>query len=69
MMHLMPNRVAQIPLIVDMASQCRREVIQTNCMVALVSITCTNGQEVGPTSMNENNRSVHVGVDSNNGDA
>lgn len=69
MTHLMLNRMAQIGLIVDMASQCRREVIQTNCMVALVSITCISGQEVGPTSMNENSRSMHIGVDSNSGDA
>lgn len=30
-----------------MASQCRKEVIQSNCMVALVNITCINGHEVG----------------------
>ncbi|CAM9457221.1 unnamed protein product [Hapterophycus canaliculatus] len=28
-----------------MASQCRKEVVQSNCMVALVNITCINGQE------------------------
>ncbi|CAM9728901.1 unnamed protein product, partial [Ectocarpus sp. 12 AP-2014] len=34
-----------VPVIADMASQCRKEVVQSNCMVALVNITCINGQE------------------------
>ena len=37
----------QVPVIADMASQCRKEVVQSNCMVALVNITCINGHEVG----------------------
>ncbi|CAM9243379.1 unnamed protein product [Ascophyllum nodosum] len=34
-----------VPIIDDMVSQCREEVIQTNCMVALANLTCINGQE------------------------
>lgn len=41
------TRENQVPVIADMASQCRKEVVQNNSMVALVNITCINGQEVG----------------------
>lgn len=39
--------LVQVAMIADLASQCRRkDVVQTNCMVALVNITSINGHEV-----------------------
>lgn len=61
----MPRRLPrQVPVIADMASQCRKEMVQSNCMVALVNISCINGQEVRRDTAHCRGRESHCVLNS-----